>query len=222
VVDPQVVRHLPEDMMAEWRIDRDQQTATLVAPPALVPKLTLPLTPMLGCFGVAPARRQAISTATSGPYGGNMDYRGFTTGVTAYFPVFVPGALFHLGDGHGLQGDGELLGTGIETSFDVQFTVRLVKAGQQTWPRGENADYIFTIGNGRPLDQALQFATSEMRVWLMQEFEWDERSVCILLGQCVEYDIANVYNPAYTIVCKVPKSLLHIQDSGAINPVTYE
>ena len=53
----------------------------------------LPLDPMLGCFGVAPARGQAISTATSGEHGGNMDYRGFRAGVTVYFPVFVEGAL---------------------------------------------------------------------------------------------------------------------------------
>ena len=55
---------------------------------------------MLGCFGVAPPLGQAISTATSGPYGGNMDYRRFGPGATAYFPVFAPGALFFLGDGH--------------------------------------------------------------------------------------------------------------------------
>ncbi len=67
---------------------------------------------MLGCFGVAPPRGQAISCATSGEHGGNMDYRGFREGVTVYFPVFAEGALFHLGDGHALQGDGEIVGTG--------------------------------------------------------------------------------------------------------------
>src|SRR5439155_1554878 len=87
----------------------------------------LKIDPMLGCFGVAPPRGQAISCATSGQYGGNMDYRGFTQGVTVYFPVFVPGALLHVGDGHAIQGDGEIVGTGIEISFDVQFTVQLLK-----------------------------------------------------------------------------------------------
>jgi amidase len=60
---------------------------------------------------------------------------------------------------------------------------------------------VFTIGNGRPLDQALQFATAEMLAWLVQDYGFDERSVCILLGQCVEFDIANVFNPAYSAVC---------------------
>src|SRR6266545_2694340 len=101
VVDPWDVRELPDRALAEWRIDRAHGgTATLVKPETKLGNLTLPLAPMLGCFGVAPPRGQAISTATSGEYGGNMDYRGFVAGVTVYFPVFVPGALIHVGDGH--------------------------------------------------------------------------------------------------------------------------
>ena len=77
------------------------------------------------CSAASASRRprgQAISTATSGEHGGNMDYRGFRAGVTVYFPVFVEGALFFVGDGHALQGDGEIVGTGIEVSADVEFT----------------------------------------------------------------------------------------------------
>src|SRR3569833_165369 len=82
VVDPWYVRHLPEGGRADWRIDREQGTATLVSPETKLGNLTLPLSPMLGCFGVAPGRGQAISTATSAEHGGNMDYRGFRQGVT--------------------------------------------------------------------------------------------------------------------------------------------
>jgi acetamidase/formamidase len=137
---------------------------------------------MLGCFGVAPDRGQAISTATSGPYGGNMDYRGFGEGITAYFPVFVPGALFHLGDGHALQGDGEILGTGIEVSMDVRFTVRVLKGKGIAWPCGENDEFIFTVGNARPLEQALQHATTEMTRWLEQDIALDPTGAHLLLG----------------------------------------
>jgi len=87
-------------------------------------------------------------------------------GVTVYFPVFAAGALFHIGDGHAVQGDGEIVGTGIEISFDVQFTVDLQKGKQIYWPRGENSEYIFTVGNARPLDQCVQHATTEMARWL--------------------------------------------------------
>src|SRR4029079_14721629 len=140
----------------------ERGTATLVSPATRLGELTLPLAPMLGCFGVAPPRGQAISTATSAEHGGNMDYRGFCAGVTVYFPVFVPGALLHVGDGHAVQGDGEVCGTRIEISFDVRFTVRVLKNRPAAWPRGENEEFLFTIGNARPLDQAVQHATTEL------------------------------------------------------------
>jgi acetamidase/formamidase len=208
VVDPEAARTLPEGVLAEWSIDRVGGTATLRTPSSRLGSLTLPLAPMLGCFGVAPPRGQAISSATSGEHGGNMDYRGFVAGVTVYFPVFVLGALFHVGDGHALQGDGEIVGTGVETSFDVQFTVRLLKGKRVGWPRGEDASCIFTVGNARPLDQALQHATTEMTRWLHNDYGLDIVSASILLGQCVEYAVGNVYDPAYTMVCKVSKSIL--------------
>jgi acetamidase/formamidase len=209
VVDPWFARELPgATQMAEWRMDVERGTATLIKPETKLGQLELPLAPMLGCFGVAPPRGQAISTATSGEHGGNMDYRGFAAGVTVYLPVFVPGALLHVGDGHAIQGDGEIVGTGIEISMEVEFTVRLLKGKRIGWPRGENAEYIFAVGNARPLDQAVQHATTELLRWLEQDYGLDTVSASILLGQAVEYDLGNVYDPAYTMVCKLRKSLL--------------
>jgi len=208
VVDPNYVRELPERAMAEWSIDRAKGTTTLVQPETRLGRLTLPLAPMLGCFGVAPENGQAISTETSGRHGGNMDYRGFMAGVTAYFPVSAPGALFFLGDGHAVQGDGEIVGTGVETSFDVQFTVHVLKGKTIRWPRGENADTLFAVGNARPLDQAVQHATTEMLRWLQEDYGLDPVGASILLGQCVEYDLGNMFDPAYTMVCKIAKRWL--------------
>ena len=128
--------------------------------------------------------------------------------MTVYFPVFTEGALFHLGDGHAVQGDGEIAGTGIEISFDVEFTVDLRKGETIGWPRGENEDYIFTAGNARPLDQALQHATTELVAWLERDYGLDIIAASTLLGQCVEYEVGNVYDPAYTMICKMPKSIL--------------
>lgn len=209
VVDPSFARLLPERERITWRIDRPAGTATLEEPLPKLGRPTLPLDPMLGCFGVAPENSQAISTATSGRHGGNMDYRGFRAETTAFFPVFEPGALFFLGDGHALQGDGEITGMGIETSFDVQFTVRLLRGRRIQWPRGENAGAIFTVGNARPLDQAVQHATTEMIRWLTEEHGLTLQEASILLGQCAEYDLGNVYDPAYTMVCKLAKRWLH-------------
>jgi amidase len=208
VVDPVDVPLLPAREIVTWRMDPAAGTARLAEPPAGLEHLVLPLAPMLGCIGVAPAGGQAISTATSGPHGGNMDYRGYVAGVTAIFPVFVPGALIHLGDGHAVQGDGEIAGTGIETSFDVRFTVRVIKGRSIGWPRGENATHIWTVGNARPLDQAVQHATSEMLRWLQADYGLSAVAANTLLGQVVAYDLGNMYDPAYTMVCRVAKEVL--------------
>ncbi|MFC1466689.1 MAG: acetamidase/formamidase family protein [Candidatus Brachytrichaceae bacterium NZ_4S206] len=209
-VDPDFARTLPErdQAIAKWRVDVAAGTATLEPPQPRLGALTLPLSPMIGCFGLAPAGGEAISTATSGPHGGNMDYNGFVAGVTVYFPVFVEGALFHIGDGHALQGDGEISGTGIEISMDVQFTVRVIARKAIGWPRGENADFIFTVGNARPLDQAFQHATTEMARWLRDDYGLDAHETGILMGQTARYDLGNFFDPAYTMVCKIPRRYL--------------
>lgn len=214
VVDPAFARTLPEGPLVVWDVDVARGEASPQTPVAGLEALRLPLDPMLGCFGVAPANGQAISTATSAEHGGNMDYRGFRAGATVYFPVFVPGALLFVGDGHATQGDGEITGTGIEISFDVEITVDLRKGAKIGWPRGENEEYIFTAGNARPLDQALQHATTEMVRWLERDWTLDLVAASTLLGQCVEYDVGNVFDPAYTVICKVPKRVLR-QLAGA-------
>jgi len=221
VVDPEYVMNLPpfkHEMLAEWEIDLEKGTATLIKPEVLAGQLILPINPMLGCIGVAPPKGQAISSATSGKYGGNMDYRGFVSGVTVYLPIFAEGALFFIGDGHAVQGDGEIIGTGIEVSFDVRFKVKVIKDKSIEWPRAENKDYIMTVGNARPLDQALQHATTEMLRWLQEDYGLGDEAAHILLGECVEYDVGNVFDPAYTIVCKIKKKWIEIMRKDQAAP----
>ena len=191
-----------------WEIDFDAKTVSPLGFTGPLEKLKLPLRPMIGCFGVAPPRGQAISTATSSTHGGNMDYKGHEQGVTVYFPVHVPGALFHIGDGHAVQGCGEIVGTGVEISFDVTFTAGLLKGKASGWPRTESDTHLMTMGNARPLDQALQHATTEMVRWLKADYGLSEREAHAILGQAVEYEIGNVFDPAYTMVCKVRKEVL--------------
>ena len=208
VVNPNAVARFPARRVTDWIIDPVKGRARLTNPPTALRDWSVVVEPMIGCFGVAPAMGQAISTATSGHYGGNMDYRGFGVGVDVMFPVSVPGGLFFLGDIHAAQGDGEIVGTGIETSAKVQFTVGVVKKKLIGWPRGSNTKEIFTIGNARPLDQALQHATTEMLDWLIQDYGLDEVSASHLMGQAVRYDIANVFNPAYSVVCRIEREWL--------------
>jgi amidase len=212
VLDPWFATRLPYEHVPEldeWVLDLERGTARLEDPPAGLEGLPeLPFEPMLGCFGVAPPRGQAISCATSGQHGGNMDYRGFREGVTVYLPVFVEGALLHVGDGHALQGDGEIVGTGIEVSFDVELTVHVLKEKRISWPRADDGQYVLAVGNARPLDQAVQHATTELMQLLEQDYGLDARASSALLGQCIRYEIGNVYDPAYTVVAKLEKRLL--------------
>ena len=193
------------DGRAAW--DVDAGTATLVGSP-----LTLPLAPMLGSFGVAPADGSS-SSATAGRHGGNMDYRGFRAGVTVELPVFVAGALLFLGDGHALQGEGEIAGSGVEVSMEVEFTVGVRKGGAIGWPRGVTSEHLFAVGNARPLELALGYATSEMLAWLTGEHRLAPRTAHLLLAHGAEYDVGNVFDPAFTMACKVRREVLE-QVSG--------
>jgi amidase len=210
-IDPHFVPELKSEHGDEdwWLLDLERGTARLENPPPGLESLgELALEPMLGCFGVAPPRGQAISCATSGEHGGNMDYRGFREGVTVDFPVFAEGGLFHVGDGHALQGDGEIVGTGIEISMDVEFSLELLKGKRIHWPRADDGTFVMAVGNARPLDQALQHATTELLRLLEQDYGLDYRAGSALLGQCIQYDVGNVFDPAYTAVAKVEKALL--------------
>ena len=209
VIDPWFVRELPaasEDDADYWELDLERGTARLETPVAGLEHLgEIPYEPMLGCFGVAPGRGQAITCASSWRHGGNMDYRGFRESVTAFLPVFVEGALLHVGDGHALQGDGEIVGSGIEVSFDVEVTVSVLKGKRSDWPRAEDDEFLMAVGNARPLDQAVQHATTELMRWLADDYGLDYRASSVLLGQLIRYDVGNVYDPAYTMVAKIAK-----------------
>ncbi|BCH30602.1 amidase [Mesorhizobium sp. L-8-10] len=214
VVDPEFVRRLPPRAKVNWRIDRQALTVSLDPAVPGLEDFVLPLEPMIGCFGVAPALGQAFSTATSAENGGNMDYRGFCPGTTVWFPVAVPGALFFLGDCHAAQGDGEIVGTGIETCFEVEVRLTVEKGRTLVWPRGESATDIFSVGNARPLEQALQHATTDMFEWLTSDYGLSPAATSHLMGQVVRYDVGNVFDPAYTMVCRIAKKWLRARGSS--------
>jgi amidase len=191
-----------------WIIDKAKGIASLDSPDIKPSPLQLPLRPMLGCVGVAPARKEAISAVTPGAFGGNMDYAGLVAGVTVMLPVNEPGALLFIGDGHARQGEGEVAGTGVETSMDVEFTVGLVKKKTIGWPRLENETHIMVLGSARPLLQAFQHATTEMQRWLMADYGFSERGASTFMGQAMEYEVANVVDPNFTVVAKLRKGML--------------
>ena len=208
LLEPETLRGLPPAEQIVWQLDRERGLAWPQEPPRGLERLQVPLAPMLGCLGVAPAGGQAISSATSGPHGGNMDWRGTAVGATLSFPVFQEGALLFLGDGHAAQGDGEIVGQGLETSMDVTLRVRIVRGWEARWPRAETATHLMTLGNARPMEEALQHATSEMLRWLGAGYGLDASAASTLLGQLVRYEVGNVYDPAFTMVCVLEKRWL--------------
>ncbi|MBI1874431.1 MAG: acetamidase/formamidase family protein [Acidobacteria bacterium] len=209
-VDPTAIaaRVDREGRRATWNIDKAKGVARLAGTDIQPGGIELPLRPMLGCVGVAPARKEAIATSTPGAFGGNMDYAGLNAGVKVMLPVSEPGALLFIGDGHARQGEAEAAGTGLETSMDVEFTVDLIKKKPIGWPRLENDTYVMVLGSARPLLEAFQHATTEMQKWLMADYGFTERGAQTFMGQALEYEIANVVDPNFTVVAKVKKALL--------------
>ena len=191
-----------------WQLDRERRVARASEPTIKPSVIEVPFSPMLGCIAVAPPRKEAIGTGTPDTFGGNMDYNGVAAGVKVMLPVSEPGALLFIGDGHARQGAGEVLGNALETSMDVELRVELIKKKSIAWPRLENQDHIMVAGSARPLLQALQHATTEMQRWLMAEYGFDERGSSMLMGHVLEYDIANVVDPHFTVVAKIRKSFL--------------
>lgn len=208
--DPAFLRHEAEreQKTESWKIDKERGTATVESSKVRPAGIEVPLRPMLGCVAVAPARKEAVATSTPGAFGGNMDYNGIVVGTTLMLPVSEPGALLFVGDGHARQGDGEVVGNALEVSMDVEFTIDLLKDQKIGWPRLESDEHLMTIGSARPLLQALQHATTELQRWLMSDHGFDERGSSLLLGHALEYDIANVVDPHFTVVAKIRKDLL--------------
>src|SRR5215467_5152083 len=162
------------DHLFIWHLDKNANTATLDMPNSKIGKVEVPMRPFFGTIGTAPAGRECISSLYPGAHGANMDFNEVVQGATLYFPVFEPGALFMIGDGHAAQGDGEIMGAAIETSFDVQFTVEVIKRKKIDWPRLENDKYIMSIGSTRPLMDALRLACSDMVNWLSTDYGYDK------------------------------------------------
>src|SRR5215471_258504 len=135
------------DRLFIWHIDKNTKTATLDMPNSKVGKVEVPIRPFFGTIGTAPAGKECISSLYPGPHGANMDFNEVVAGVTMHFPVYEPGALLMVGDGHAAQGDGEIDGAAIETSFDVKFTVNLIKGKKTNWPHLINDTEIMSIGS---------------------------------------------------------------------------
>ena len=128
---------------------------------------------MLGRLAVAPAGTEVFGGLWPGNFGGNMDSSDAREGTTVYLPIFHDGALFYFGDVHALQGDGEIVGSGLETTADVTFQFDLIKGRRIRWPRMEDANDIMVAGSIRPLVDAFRIAQVELIEWLVDEYGFE-------------------------------------------------
>src|SRR5689334_1267592 len=154
---------------SDWKLDRAAGFASLQKPTE-TKDYRVPLAPMLGCVGVAPPARMQYRLGFLGGFGGNLDYKELREGVTVYLPVYVPGALLFVGDGHAAQGAGELTGNALETSMDIEFTIEVQARGAPANPRLENAEYFMASGIAGSLDDAFRTATTNLVRWLQQMY----------------------------------------------------
>ena len=169
-------------------------------------QVDLPLDPMHGTVGVAPALGEVRSSLAPGDWGGNMDTPEMRAGTTCYLGVNVEGALLSLGDGHARQGEGETCGVAVECAMDTVLVVDLIKGGPPTpWPRLEDDDYLMTTGSARPLEDAFRIAHSELVGWVRELTGLSAMDAYQLVSQTALTPIANVVDTNYTVVAKLAK-----------------
>jgi acetamidase/formamidase len=202
---------LPEQTWI-YQLDRERGTLAFEAQRSTL-RLELPIAPMLGTIGVAPAGREVRISLVPDKFGGNMDTPEMRAGTTCFLGVNVEGALFSVGDGHYRQGEGESCGTAVEGAMDVTLVVELIKGGAPEWPRLEhNEDYV-VVGSSRPLEDAWRASQVGMVGWLGELYGLDPLDAYQLLTQISLSPLANVVDTNYSAVTKLEKALLPAADA---------
>jgi amidase len=192
-----------------WRyeVDRTKWTVTYRASRGDF-SVALPMDPMHGTVGVAPAAFEARSSLVPDAHGGNMDTPEMRARVTCYLGVNVDGALLSLGDGHCRQGEGESCGVAVEAAMDTVIVVDLIKGVPTPWPRLESDEYIMSTGSARPLEDAFRISQVDLVGWLSGQYGLEALDAYQLITQIGEAPVANVCDPNYTFVTKVRKRYL--------------
>lgn len=199
---------LDPNVSGNWKLDLDRNEAELAAPTEKLKSYRVSLHPMLGCIAVAPNGKQSFRTSWLGSWGGNMDYNRLQEGTTVFLPVFVEGALLFVGDAHAMQGDGEINGDALETSMNVEFTVKVIPGQTIAGPRAENDQYLMAMGISGSVQSAMQIATSELAQWIQSEYKLNANETAIVMGTSVQYDIAEVVDPQVNVVARISRSAL--------------
>jgi amidase len=212
----EIVKNFRKARRIRWGIDRDRGMTWPDSPSGAYPRLSgfrIPVAPMLGCIGVAPAGRGVLSFF-QGPWGGNLDFSRIRTGATVYLPVFREGAYLYIGDGHALEGDGEIAGNALETSMDVRISVEVLKTDSKadslplTDPRVEDEEYIMALGTDKDLGEAVKKASKNLLDWLRRDYRLGLDEATQVMSTTIEYSIAEIADPNVVAVARIRKKLL--------------
>ncbi|WP_327232854.1 acetamidase/formamidase family protein [Streptomyces sp. NBC_01317] len=218
---------LPE-VVWMWQLDRERGTCLFSARDSDI-RIELPMDPMHGTVGVAPANLEVRSALVPDAHGGNMDTPEMRAGVTCYLGVNVEGALLSLGDGHARQGEGETCGVAVECAMNTVVIVELLKGVSTPWPRIESDTHIISTGSARPLEDAFRISQLDLVRWLARDYGLSELDAYQLVTQAGEAPLANVCDTNYTCVAKIRKEWLpagephrglhrHLRETAAILP----
>jgi len=184
-------------------LDKKSMTATVF------PGIVVPLRPFFGSMGVAAAPELGrVSSNPPGRHAGNLDNKELVAGSTLYIPVFVPGALFEIGDGHAAQGDGEVDQTAIETSLRgrIQLTVR--KDLKLTWPRAETPADFITMAADPDLSVATKTAIQEMVTFLVETRRLTRHQAYQLVSIAGNVAVTQLVDkPNLGVHVRIPKSI---------------
>jgi amidase len=190
--------------LVRWRLDLQRGIAMREDPSPGLAQYAVPLAPMLGCIGLAPANANPPPhTGESGVWGGNLDFNEIVEGTTVFLPVSVPGGLLYVGDAHAAQGDGELSNNGLETSMDVTLRVERLRRHAISAPRVESSTHLMALGLGASLDDALRKATTNMVEWLMARHGLTLPEVSQVLGTSAEFTVSVIVGQTAGVVIKV-------------------
>ena len=198
----------PERFVSHIAVDRERRTCR----PPWGPQL--PLAPFFGTMGVAPpAAYGRLSSREPREHGGNIDNRELVAGSTLFLPVWVPGAHFSVGDGHGRQGDGEVCVNALEMGLDGIFTFRLHKGGGPSepllrLPRAETPSHFIAMAFHETLDEALRRALREMISFICARSGLSRREAYQLCSLAVDFRITQAVNGEKGVHGMLAKGLL--------------
>jgi acetamidase/formamidase len=172
-------------------------------------RISIPVRPFAGVMGVAPPTDSMLVTIPPRANGGNLDNHYLVAGTTVYFPVFVAGALFSVGDTHAAQGDGEVAGTGIEGPMRVVYEVRVIKGGRKMLePQYETDEYYAVGAHGKSLEEAAKNATRYMIDYLVTEHGLSRAEAYVLCSLAGDLKVAEVVDmPHYWVAMHIPKKI---------------